>query len=105
MFLINHVTDLLLRRKISLSDHDTTTTGAQNLVAKPEIGLMLSGHSKQFVVAAEADVFSVPAAGMLREFPHTTTPYVTSLSIQLYFVERSILSHYTRSEYLWREAY
>ena len=89
-----------MTRNFSLSDHDRTATAAQNIVAKPEIGLMLSGGAKQLVVAAEGDVFSVPAAGMLREFPHTTTPYVTSLSIQPFFVERKVLSHYTRSEYL-----
>jgi len=96
-----------LTRKFSLSDHDTTATAAQNLLAKPEIVLLLSGRVKQLVVAAEGDVFSVLAAGMLREFPHTTTHYVTSLSIRPFFVERSVLSHYTRyyTRYLWCKAY
>jgi len=84
-----------LTRNFSLPDHDTTATAAQKRVAKPEIGLMLSGRAKQLVVAAEGDVFSVPAAGMFTRIPtyHNTLRNVAKHSAVLCGTKRLITLH------------
>ena len=96
------------QRGLLLIDSSVPRIMIQNLQNKITLRaeqVMCLTITKYVVVSTEADVFSVLARGMLWKCPHTATLYETSQSIQPFFVERSVLSDYTRSECSWRDAY